>query len=154
MNRLRDLMTSPVLTFATSFPASDAWDEMRAERVQHAVALDHGSIRGVVSTRDLGGIHGGALRVGRAVGELMRQDVIVASPDMSPNRAAQIMREQRIGCLPVVQHGKLVGMITATDLLRTLARARRPVRQSPPWRGAADLPRPPAVADSDTHPRR
>lgn len=114
-------MTSPVLTLTTFFPASDAWAEMADAGVRHAVIVDGKEIRGVVSDADLGGRKGGALRVGRAVKDLMQENPFVASPMMSLARAAQELRARRIGCIPVVQRGKLVGMVTRSDLLRALA---------------------------------
>ena len=114
-------MTSPVLTLTTFFFVSDAWAEMFDAGVHHVVIVDGKTIRGVVSDADLGGRRGGAMRMGRAVGELMHEDVFVASPMMSLERAAQELRERRIGCIPIVQRGKLIGMVTRTDLLRDLA---------------------------------
>lgn len=120
MQRLRDLMTTPVLTFQSWSPATDAWREMRARRVRHGVVVHHGGVSGVVSTRDLGGARGSGVRMGRSVGELMARDVVTASPEMSLARAAKIMCDRRIGCLPLVQRGKLVGIVTLVDLLAAL----------------------------------
>jgi acetoin utilization protein AcuB len=61
------------------------------------------------------------MRMGRAVGELMNENPFVASPAMSVERATQELRARRIGCIPVVQRGKLVGIVTRTDLLRAFA---------------------------------
>jgi CBS domain-containing membrane protein len=154
MQRLRDVMTSPVLTLTTWFPASDAWAEMAAEGVRHAVVVDGTEIRGVVSTRDLGGPRGGEMRMGRAVGELMNRGVVVASPQMSVERAMQIVRARRIGCIPVVRRGKLVGIVTRADLLGALSSSSQRRLRRRPGHGAANIPHPPPAVDADTHPRR
>lgn len=51
------------------------------------------------------------------VSELMCTEVRTISPDMSVRHTARIMREDKIGCLPVVDDGKLVGIVTEADLL-------------------------------------
>src|SRR4051794_38075737 len=100
--KLRDIMTTPVLSLSPSEPASDALAMMRDEHVRHAPVIEGSVILGVVSERDLGGPYGGALRQHRTVGDLMRRDPVLGAPDMSLVDAAMIVRERRIGCLPIV----------------------------------------------------
>ncbi len=57
------------------------------------------------------------------VGTVMRRDIITASPDMHIERAAMIIHDKRIGALPVVNEGKLVGIITTADLTEVLLTA-------------------------------
>jgi acetoin utilization protein AcuB len=57
------------------------------------------------------------------VASVMTKDVVTASPDMTIERAAQIIHDKKFGALPVVKHGKLVGIITATDLMEVLLMA-------------------------------
>jgi acetoin utilization protein AcuB len=57
------------------------------------------------------------------ISNIMVKNVITASPDMTIERAAQIIHDNKIGALPVVKHGKLVGIITATDLMEVLLMA-------------------------------
>ena len=121
MQCLRDVMTTPVLTFDTFAPANDVWSSMTTGGVRHAVVLEGETIRGIVSGRDLGGRAGKGIRMGRAVGELMTEGAFTAAPSMSLLTAVRIMRERRIGCIPVVQRGKLIGIVTRTDILCALA---------------------------------
>lgn len=123
--KLRDIMTTPVLTFSRAEPASDALARMRDARVRHGVVLSDREVTGVVSERDLGGLGGGIVRKGRTVADLMQSEPLVASPDMSAATAALFLREHRIGCLPVVDAGKLVGVVTRGDLLEALASRRK-----------------------------
>lgn len=51
------------------------------------------------------------------VKQIMTRRVFTISSDASIEEAAQIMREKKIGCLPVVDGGKLVGILTETDIL-------------------------------------
>lgn len=83
------------------------------------VTRDH-EVIGVLSERDLlawksdgRALDGPDDRVGAA----MSTPAIVATPDESLAEASARMIASHIGCLPVVQHGRLVGMLTSTDLL-------------------------------------
>jgi CBS domain-containing protein len=65
--------------------------------------------------------------------EIMTGDVITITPETSIQEAAEIMADERIGCLPVVEDNRLMGMITETDLLHFMAelgRADRPPKSS------------------------
>ncbi len=58
--------------------------------------------------------------MGRAVGELMHRDVVTATPETTVARAAATMRKRRVGCLPVLSRGKLVGIVTTYEMLGLL----------------------------------
>ncbi len=143
--RLRDIMTTPVLKLSPMEPASDALALMRDEHVRHAPVVDGSEILGIVSDRDLGGPHGGLARKSRTVRELMQRDLVLGAPEMSAADAAVVMRERRVGCLPVVDAGRLLGIVTRGDLLAALAHLRRAKSGRPGDHGAADIPRPPLV---------
>src|SRR5262249_52535581 len=57
----------------------------------------------------------GAMRVS----DVMVTDVVTVRPDQSLGEAARLMMTRRVGSLPVVEEGRLVGIITETDMLRT-----------------------------------
>jgi acetoin utilization protein AcuB len=50
----------------------------------------------------------------------MTQDVITTTPEATIEEAARVMAERKIGCLPVMQDGRLVGIITETDIFKSL----------------------------------
>ncbi|HIE39333.1 MAG TPA: CBS domain-containing protein [Anaerolineales bacterium] len=52
------------------------------------------------------------------VEQVMAREVITVSPDLPVEEAARVMIDHRIGCLPVVEEGKLVGIISDTDIFR------------------------------------
>jgi CBS domain-containing protein len=143
--KLRDIMTTPVLKLSPTEPASDALALMRDEQVRHAPVVEAGSILGIVSERDLGGPHGGLARKSRTVRDLMRTNPVLGAPDMSVTDAVVLVRERRVGCLPVVDAGRLLGIVTRSDLLAALAHLRRGRSQAATSRGAADIPRPPLL---------
>lgn len=52
------------------------------------------------------------------VKEVMVNEVITISPEASIEEGGKVMLEKKIGCLPVIQEGNLIGLITETDILR------------------------------------
>jgi CBS domain-containing protein len=95
---------------------------MEREGIRHLVVTEGKRLVGVLSERDLGGRHGGAVRRGRLVRDLMTAQVAVVTPATTLRQAANLMRGRLIGCLPVVENGRVVGIATATDVLDELGR--------------------------------
>ena len=125
-----DLMTTEVATLQRNDKLSIADDVMKLGRVRHLPVLgDDGELAGIISQRDL--LYGslasvlGYGSVGRAkllatilVKEVMTADPLVIDPDASIAEAARIMTLHKIGCLPVVKDGALVGIVTESDFVR------------------------------------
>ncbi len=64
------------------------------------------------------------------VGEIMTRDVTTVRPEMPLDQAAQLLRELRLGCLPVTQEdGSLVGIVTSSDFVALAARLLEEYRQ-------------------------
>lgn len=118
--RLGEIMTENVTTIGRDEAASRAWSRMRDRRIRHLVVMDGGRVVGVLSERDLGGRDGGERRRGRSVRELMSRQVISATPETTLRRAVGLMRAGPIGSLPVLDDGRLVGIVTASDVLDEL----------------------------------
>lgn len=127
-----DCMTRDVKTVQRNQKLSIVDELMKVGGFRHVVVLDEDDeIAGVISHRD---IFYGALAWLFGQGELahqrnlalvsakqvMRGDVTTIGPETSIPDAAQIMREKKIGCLPIKQKGKLVGIITEGDFLSLL----------------------------------
>lgn len=120
--RLAEFMTTEVETVGASTPAESAWDLMKQEGVRHLVVMDGKDIVGIVSDRDLGARGGAAMRKGRTVSELMSERPVTVTPTTSARDAANLMRGRSIGCLPVVDGKKLVGIVTTSDMLELIGR--------------------------------
>ena len=132
--RVRDLMTHEVTTVKRNDKLTLADDIMRLERIRHLVVLDEDEqVTGIVSQRDL--FRGALARVlgygeyaqrklldGFLVKEVMSGEVITTTPDTPLRDAARIMAERKIGCLPVVEKGGLVGIITEGDFVARAAK--------------------------------
>jgi CBS-domain-containing membrane protein len=57
-----------------------------------------------------------------AVKDVMNTDVVTTGPETSLIEAARILTERKIGCLPVVENGRLVGILTEGDFVALVAR--------------------------------
>jgi CBS domain-containing protein len=125
--RVRQFMSKNAQTVLSSDSADDAWDQMRSARIHHLVVVDNGNVVGVVSTSDLGGPNGQSVRRGALVSDLMNPNVVRATTNTSVREAANLMRGHSTDCLAIVQDERVVGIVTALDLLELLGRgAQRP----------------------------
>ena len=121
--RLRDVMSVEVITVGADDPASIARATMRQHRIRHPVVMEDGRLVGIVSERDLGGAEDGInTRPLRSRFDGRRS--VSASPATTLRQAANLMRGRTVGCLLVVEDGRVVGIVTTTDLLDQLGRGR------------------------------
>jgi CBS domain-containing protein len=128
--QLGELMRPRVVTIESTESANAAWNRMQQNRIRHLVVMDDGELAGVVSERDLGGRAGGDVRRGRTVADLMSSRVVSATPTMTLRKAANLMRSRLVGSLPVLDDERVVGIVTATDVLEALGRgSARPPRR-------------------------
>src|SRR5215831_16689337 len=119
--RLRDIMTHPVETIDKNEYAEHAWNRMRAQRIHHLVVTDpEDGIIGILSDRDLAGPNGALLRGDWIVADAMTQHPLCVAPSMTVRRAANLLRGRSIGCLPIVENGRLLGIVTVSDLLEVV----------------------------------
>jgi CBS domain-containing protein len=130
---VRDLMQRDVATLRVSDTLSLADDIMELGRIRHLPVTSAGVVVGVVSQRDLyRAAVSSMLEMPRAaerewlakipVVSVMSPSVVTVASDASIHTAVELMLSHRIGCVPVVDHGKLVGLVSETDCLRYLAR--------------------------------
>ena len=131
--KVKDVMSREVRTVQRNDQLALADRLMREERIRHLPVIDEsGDVCAVVSQRDL--FRGALLRAlgfgGRAEDTMLRQVVVkeamsselfTTSPETSVAEAARVMIERKIGCLPVLDSGKLVGLVTETDFVRLVA---------------------------------
>ncbi len=99
---------------------------MRWRHVRHVPVEDNeGKLIGIISHRDLlelvaVGESNGKREV--TVRDVMKRDLITVRPETPTLEALRLMREKNIGCLPVTEDGRLVGLITAHDFLTVSAK--------------------------------
>ena len=123
------IMTREVVQASEEMRAPQLAALMRDHHIRHLPVVRDGHLVGLVTSHDLERVSPSpvtTLSVGEAnyligkltAARLMRAKVITCAPDTLVEEAAHLLRQERIGCLPVVdQHGKLVGILTHEDLL-------------------------------------
>ena len=127
--RVSEVMTDGVRTVAPTTPAAEAWDLMRRYGIRHLIVTDGSDVVGVLSSRDAGGRRGASLRAGAKVADLMTPNVVSIPKTAPVKKAASLMRGRTIGCIPVTDGRRLVGIVTVSDLLDLLGRGvDRPAR--------------------------
>lgn len=130
--RVRDVMTRPAVTFRQAMTVGAAVTAMRARNIRHAPVLDDkGQLVGMVSDRDLRqAILEPALRDAfedlaemlrhRTVKDVMTWGTISVRPDTLLREATRVIHANKIGAVPVVEHGRVVGMLAVGDVLKTV----------------------------------
>lgn len=125
-----DVMSTEMVTLGRNDTLTIADDLMKQQRVRHLPVLDEdGDLCGIVTQRDL--FRGAVLRAlgygSRAeemmlatlvVKEAMTENPISVAPSASLADAARLMLEHRVGSLPVLEDGRLVGILTEGDFVR------------------------------------
>jgi CBS domain-containing protein len=130
MLKVKDLMSSPVFSLKENDSLHSARELMDLQRIRHIpiVTVDY-AFTGLVTHRDILSATISKLAdldpetqkeidSGIPIHEIMRADVTSVSPDMSLKDAARLLLNNKYGCLPVVETGVLVGIVTEADFLR------------------------------------
>jgi acetoin utilization protein AcuB len=126
----KERMSHPVITVYPDLPIQEALKLMREERVRRFPVVDkRGRLVGIVSEKDL--LHAApsdatSLSIWElnylvskvTVEKVMTREVITITEDTPLEEAARIMADHKIGGLPVVRDGEVVGIITETDLFK------------------------------------
>jgi acetoin utilization protein AcuB len=129
---VKDVMHADVLSVAPDAPLSAAFELMRQRGIRHLAVVEGEALVGIVSDRDLKRAvpPGGTASSGPApelaavaVERVMTRPVIATGPAVSVEDAGRVMVDQRISALPVTENGRLVGIVTETDVVGLLVRA-------------------------------
>lgn len=131
--RVSNLMTRDVFALEPEADLEEARELMDERRVRHVPVIDRdGDLVGLLTHRDLlrtsllnhddvpRFVVRGALRRVK-IAEVMTSEVEVIEPDADIREAAQIMFDNKYGCLPVVEGSRVVGILTESDFVRLLA---------------------------------
>lgn len=138
--RVRDVMSGDPITVDPEAPLGTAMAVMRSKEIRHLPVIDDaGQLVGIIADRDLRNagfapaiaehlslraqrrLRGlsGALEDLR-VKDMMTWGVETTHPEATIAHAAGVMLEKRLGSLPVLENGKLVGILTQRDMLRAV----------------------------------
>jgi CBS domain-containing membrane protein len=131
--RVQDLMSSSVVTLTRGQSLPFARELMQLKRTRHLPVVDQdGLLVGLVTHRDLLAAaisslapltndERDSLQHAVPVASVMREHVWTIDPEAPADAAARLMLDKRIGCLPVTEGRRLVGIITEADLIETAA---------------------------------
>jgi acetoin utilization protein AcuB len=124
-------MTKSVVTIKPHDSLRHARERMMKYRINQLPVVVNDKLVGIVTDRDVRDAYPSSLRLihgkdidefgdSHTVEEVMTYNVVTVSPDATLREAARRLRNQRLGALPVVENGALVGIITRSDLLDAL----------------------------------
>jgi CBS domain-containing membrane protein len=130
---VREIMTGSPVTLKPEDTLDLANDIISLGRIRHIPVVEDGRLVGLLSERDLMGaaateIFGlkqkrkSALLKTVLIKDVMKKKVMTIKPDASIKEAAHLMADKKIGCVPVIESGTLVGLLTTTDILRYVER--------------------------------
>jgi acetoin utilization protein AcuB len=122
-------MSRPVISVSPDMPIHDARNLFKTEQIRRAPVVKNGKLVGIISDQDLIDAtpsRATSLSVWEmnylvskiTVKDVMSTDVVTINEDTPIEQAARIMADNKIGGLPVMREGKVVGMITETDLFK------------------------------------
>jgi len=122
-------MSHPVITIRPDMPIVEALNLMKREHIRRTPVVKDGKLVGIVSDKDLLNASPSpatSLSVWEMnyllskikVKNVMTTDVLTVTEDTPIEEAARIMADNKIGGLPVIRSGKIVGIITETDLFK------------------------------------
>lgn len=136
--QVRSMMQTQVLTATPDMSLAEVQGVMRAENIRHIPVVSGKRLVGIITDRDIKEASP-SLATTFTRGEIayqmsttpvktcMTKDVIWIGPDIDMAQAARLLLQRHIGCLPVLDNGLLVGIVTEMDCLRafleTLERA-------------------------------
>jgi CBS domain-containing protein len=129
---VRDIMQTKIVTISAGDSLSTVEDIMTLGGVRHMPVVRGGKLVGVVSERDLlrtslsnlsefGRDERRAFLQAVEINRAMSSPPITIGPDATVGEAARVMADRKIGCLPVLEDEKLLGIVTETDVLRYFA---------------------------------
>lgn len=124
---VEEIMNDKPYTLAPTNTVQEALKLMRAKKVRHLpVVDDEHHVLGVITERDIKEVLPSSLQdepnspiFNAKVEDIMVKDPLIGHPLDFVEEVALTFYESKIGCLPIVSGGKLVGIVTTTDLLYT-----------------------------------
>ncbi len=137
--RVKEIMKHDVRTIAPDRSLFEASEQMRIRGIRHLVVTEQSEMVGILSNRDLAAITRHELELVH-VRDVMKRHLITIDGNATIAQAANKMRGNAVGSLPVLEDGILVGIVTTTDLLEHLGRSGHPERMTLRDRGPRRKP--------------
>jgi CBS domain-containing protein len=134
--RVRDVMSSPVVTVPPGMRLKDVADLLVRHGISAVPVVDNGELVGIVSEADLIPLElapdprahliapaDPPVHLPKVAAEAMTQVVVALPEDADAAEAGRLMLERRIKSIPVVRGRRVVGIVARRDLLKVLARS-------------------------------
>jgi len=119
---VKDVMTKNVMTIESSEPTKKAAELMAKYDIGCLIVMNDGKPTGIVTERDMLKrvlLHFRDPRMTR-VNDIMSTPLIASNPETELREALRLMNERRIKKLPIVKDGLLIGLLTITDVVRSI----------------------------------
>jgi len=121
--QVKDVMVSSIITIEAGATAKKAAELMDKHDIGCLIVISYGNPIGIVTERDM--LQRVLLQqrdLGKTkVGNIMSAPLITCHPQADIRDAVRLMNERRIKKLPVMENGNLIGLVSLTDLTRSLA---------------------------------
>jgi CBS domain-containing protein len=116
--RIRELMTTSVITCSPTDTCTDAARRLKTENVGSLPVVEGGKLAGIVTDRDiiLHCVAEGKSCDSTPVSDCMTRNPVTCTPDMDAHDATRLMASEQVRRLPVVDNGRLVGICSLGDL--------------------------------------
>lgn len=130
-NYVKDWMSDKPVTIPPDTTVPEAYQVLKDSNVRRLPVIENGKLVGIVTrgdVREAGPSDATSLSIYElnyllaklTVGEIMTKNPITVTPETSLHEVAKIMLEKKIGGLPVESDGKVVGIITESDVFRAM----------------------------------
>lgn len=118
MHQVAEIMTPRPITMHVEDTLESAWKLMRNHHIRHIpVTRSDRKLVGLVTHRNLMINTQNINQLTLPVAEIMDSDVVTIDAEADLRQAITLLQEKKIGCLPVMRDGQLVGMLTSSDFL-------------------------------------
>ena len=114
MVKIKNIMTRDVITVSGESSIKDAANLMASKSVSGLVVVDKNKTIGVISEND---IINGVVSKKKNIRDVISREFITISPSARFNEVVRHLKEKKIKKFPVVENGKLIGLITETDII-------------------------------------
>jgi acetoin utilization protein AcuB len=142
MMTIAKIMTPAPVMVEPNAPLREVRRLMAKHRIRHIPVVSGDGLVGIVTDRDIqealpspadpaGATEFAAAMDRIAAWEVMTEQVITVTPQTPLAEAAQLLAKRKIGCLPVMERGRLVGIVTGTDMLQALTSVLDKIAGSP-----------------------
>jgi CBS domain-containing protein len=132
MDTVRRSMSSPAVVVDQSMPLPDVRQRLTQQHIRRVPVVDaDGQLVGIVTEGDINRVSDSHITDVRdyslyhrvadlPIGEIMTRSVVTVMPDTPILAVARLLLDHRIGGVPVVEDGRVIGMITESDLFRLI----------------------------------